>query len=157
MARHITREETLHTQNFTLIEFSEEGYIPPKRPYSFLAMLDDILDFAVLSLVDNGRLSFWMPTANDLDQEIKVPKHPCLEVTSVCTQEFNRCMCAPLMICEEALTNLGSRRLITYRRMPDSEVVDHVRKPRIKENGVNADDLNPFRKGYFQGFKSAFR
>jgi tRNA (guanine10-N2)-methyltransferase len=70
---------------------SEEGYIPPKRPYSFLAMLDDILDFAALSLVDNGRLSFWMPTANDLDQEIKVPMHPCLEITSVCTQEFNRC------------------------------------------------------------------
>lgn len=68
-----------------------ESYIPPKRPYSFLAMLDDILDFAVLSLVDGGRLSFWMPTANDLDQEIKVPTHPSLQIVSICTQEFNRC------------------------------------------------------------------
>lgn len=120
---------------------TEEGYIPPKRPYSFLAMLDDILDFAALSLVDDGRLSFWMPTANDLDQEIKVPTHPCLEIKSVCTQEFNR----------------WSRRLITYRRIPDAEVVNVLSKPRVQENGVNADDLNPFRKGYFQGFKSAFR
>lgn len=54
-------------------------------------MLDDILDFAATSLVDHGRLSFWMPTANDLDQEIKVPTHPSLETTSICTQEFNRC------------------------------------------------------------------
>jgi tRNA (guanine10-N2)-methyltransferase len=54
-------------------------------------MLDDILDFAAISLVDNGRLSFWMPTANDEDQEIKIPQHPSLEITSVCTQAFNRC------------------------------------------------------------------
>ncbi|TVY82003.1 tRNA (guanine(10)-N2)-methyltransferase [Lachnellula suecica] len=121
---------------------TEEGYIPPKKPYSFLAMLDDILDFATLSLVDGGRLSFWMPTANDQDQEIHIPTHPSLKITSVCTQEFNR----------------WSRRLITYTRIPDSEVVaGPARELRTKENGVNADDLNPFRKGYFQGFKAAFR
>lgn len=116
----------------------EDNYIPPKRPYSFLAMLDDILEFAVISLVDHGRLSFWMPTANDQDQEIKIPQHPCLQITSVCTQTFNR----------------WSRRLITYRRIPDAEVVERdARTERAKENGVNADDLNPFRKGYFKGFK----
>lgn len=54
-------------------------------------MLDDILDFAVLTIVDNGRLSFWMPTANEAEQEIQIPHHPSLEVVSVCTQEFNRC------------------------------------------------------------------
>ena len=69
----------------------EESYIPPKRPYSFLAMLDDILDFAALHLVENGRLSFWMPTANDEDQEIQIPQHHCLQITSVCTQAFNKC------------------------------------------------------------------
>lgn len=67
------------------------SYIPPKRPYSFLAMLDDILEFAAVSLVENGRLSFWMPTSNDIDQEIKIPEHPCLELDSVCTQAFNKC------------------------------------------------------------------
>ncbi|KAH8598794.1 S-adenosyl-L-methionine-dependent methyltransferase [Bisporella sp. PMI_857] len=118
----------------------EPGFIPPKKPYSFLAMLDDILEFASISLVDNGRLSFWMPTANDTDQEIKIPQHPYLEITSVCTQEFNQ----------------WSRRLITYRRLPDSELgAGGVREQRVKEIGVSADDLNPFRKGYFQGFKKA--
>ncbi|KAG9248392.1 S-adenosyl-L-methionine-dependent methyltransferase [Calycina marina] len=113
-------------------------FVPPKKPYSFLAMLDDILEFATTSLVDNGRLSFWMPTANDVDQEIKIPEHPSLEIIGVCTQEFNQ----------------WSRRLITYRRIPDAEVVaSESRQPRVKETGVNANDLNPFRKGYFQGFK----
>ena len=51
---------------------------------------------------------------------------------------------------------IGSRRLITYRRIPESEVViGEVRQQRVKETGVNANDLNPFRKGYFQGFKPA--
>lgn len=119
-----------------------DSYIPPKRPYSFLAMLDDILDFAALTLVENGTLSFWMPTSNDIDQEIKIPEHPCLAITSVCTQAFNK----------------WSRRLITYRRLADAEVeATTVRKEKVKENGVTASELNPFRKGYFGGFKAAFR
>jgi tRNA G10 N-methylase Trm11 len=69
----------------------QESYIPPKRPYSFLAMLDDILEFAALSLVDNGRLSFWMPTSNERDQEILPPQHRCLVISSICTQSFNKC------------------------------------------------------------------
>ncbi|KAL2067052.1 hypothetical protein VTL71DRAFT_1476, partial [Oculimacula yallundae] len=120
----------------------QESYVPSKKPYSFLAMLDDILEFASQTLVENGRLSFWMPTANDQDQEIKTPEHPCLEVTSICTQPFNK----------------WSRRLITYRRLPDSEVKEGpAREARTKENGVHADDLNPFRKSYFNGFKAVFR
>jgi tRNA (guanine10-N2)-methyltransferase len=73
-----------------------DAYIPPKKPYSFLAMLDDILEFSSISLVDNGRLSFWMPTSNDENQEIKPPQHPALEMVSVCTQEFNKCEHAEL-------------------------------------------------------------
>ena len=61
-------------------------------------MLDDILDFAALSLVDDGRLSFWIPTANDQDQEIKIPEHPCLQITSVCTQPFNKCECTSICV-----------------------------------------------------------
>lgn len=45
------------------------GYIPPKKPYSFTAMLDDILNFAAATLVDGGRLAFWMPTANESSDE----------------------------------------------------------------------------------------
>ena len=69
----------------------EPGYIPPKRPYSFTALLDDTLHFASLTLVENGRLAMWMPTANDEDIELVIPTHPCLKVVSVCVQPFNKC------------------------------------------------------------------
>lgn len=89
---HHTYVELKFRSYVKLLNFSrQEGYIPPKRPYSFMAMLDDILDFAALSLVENGRLSFWMPTSNEEDQEIHAPTHPCLHITSICTQDFNKC------------------------------------------------------------------
>lgn len=69
-------------------------FVAPKKPYSFTAMLDDILNFASDTLVDNGRISFWMPTANDEEQEIPMPSHPCLSIVVVCTQVFNKCMFA---------------------------------------------------------------
>ncbi|RYC59038.1 hypothetical protein CHU98_g7169 [Xylaria longipes] len=122
--------------------YRDPAFIPPKKPYSFIAMLDDILNFATDMLVDNGRLSFWMPTANDEDQEIAIPTHPCLDVVVVCTQVFNK----------------WSRRLITYRRLPDSDVDRSalaLRKTQQDQaNGRSADDLNPFRRHYFRGFKS---
>ena len=129
------------------MKISMASYIPPKRPYSLHSILTDILNFASLSLVPDGRLSFWLPTSNDADQEIKIPTHPHLELVSVCTQEFNK----------------WSRRLITYRRLQDNEVKEDEKegergeRGQEKENGVSADDLNPFRRGYFQGFKAAFR
>ena len=70
----------------------QDKYIPPKKPYSFEAMLDDLLEFAALSLVDDGRLSLWMPTANDEDVILGIPAHPYLELTSVCIQTFNKCV-----------------------------------------------------------------
>jgi tRNA (guanine10-N2)-methyltransferase len=54
-------------------------------------MLDDILVFATDMLVDDGRISFWMPTANDEEQDIPVPTHPSLELTSLCVQPFYKC------------------------------------------------------------------
>ncbi|KAF2657545.1 tRNA guanosine-2'-O-methyltransferase [Lophiostoma macrostomum CBS 122681] len=117
----------------------EPSYIPPKRPYSFIAMLDDILAFAASALVANGRLSMWMPTANDEDIELFIPTNPYLEIVSVCVQPFNK----------------WSRRLLTYRRLGDEEVdkeqVEIARKE--YEKGVKADDLNIFRRKYFEGFK----
>ena len=55
-------------------------------------MLDDILEVGALHLVDNGRLSLWMPTANDQEVELEIPTHQCLELVSVCVQPFNKCM-----------------------------------------------------------------
>lgn len=69
----------------------QDDYVPPKRPYSFLAMLDDILQFAADHLVPGGRLCFWMPTANEDFSQLDIPTHPELEIVSVCVQEFNKC------------------------------------------------------------------
>ncbi|KAH7130784.1 tRNA guanosine-2'-O-methyltransferase-like protein TRM11 [Dendryphion nanum] len=123
--------------------FKEPAYIPPKRPYSFLAMLDDILAFAATTLVIGGRLSMWMPTANDEDIELMIPTNPYLEIVSVCVQPFNK----------------WSRRLLTYKRIPDEKVdmkeVEKFLEKRkaLIEEGVSADELNAFRRKYFEGFK----
>jgi len=119
--------------------YKESTYIPPKRPYSFSAILDDILAFAVATLVENGRLSMWMPTANDEDVELVIPTHPCLEIVSVCVQPFNK----------------WSRRLLTYRRLMESEIPQGALEMANKEyeRGVTADELNDFRRKYFEGFR----
>lgn len=70
----------------------QDKYIPPKKAYSFEAMLGDLLDFSAQMLVDDGRLSLWMPTANDENMELGIPSHPALQLVSVCVQNFNKCM-----------------------------------------------------------------
>ncbi|KAF3766752.1 tRNA guanosine-2'-O-methyltransferase [Cryphonectria parasitica EP155] len=123
-------------------KYKDPDFIAPKKPYSFLAMLDDILQFSAETLVDGGRLSFWMPTANDQDQEIGVPTHPCLEIITICVQPFNK----------------WSRRLITYRKLPDESVsLTDLEAWEVRAGaqhaGVTAEELNPFRKGYFNKFQ----
>ena len=76
-----------------LTSSSREGYIAPKKAYSFDAMIEDIFDFGAITLVEGGRLSIWIPTANDEDIEIAVPQHQCFKLVSACLQEFNRCEC----------------------------------------------------------------
>ncbi|OLN87916.1 tRNA (guanine(10)-N2)-methyltransferase [Colletotrichum chlorophyti] len=119
--------------------YKQTDFIAPKKPYSFLAMLDDILEFASNTLVDGGRLSFWMPTANDEDQEIPVPQHPRLDIVVICVQPFNK----------------WSRRLITYKRIPESQVDPEklAAYKRTFHEGTTADELNPFRRGYFAKFE----
>ncbi|CAK7239157.1 MAG: hypothetical protein STHCBS139747_000585 [Sporothrix thermara] len=125
--------------------YKDPLFIPPKQPYSFMALLNDLMHFASDTLVDHGRLSFWMPTANDQSQELPIPSHPCLSLVSVCTQVFNK----------------WSRRLITFQRIPDSEVDAEALAAALeaaaitpKLKGQTANDLNPFRKGYFSKFES---
>ncbi|GAB7361059.1 hypothetical protein MBLNU230_g1099t1 [Neophaeotheca triangularis] len=146
------------------------NYIPPKQPYSFERMLDDVLDFAAEMLVNGGRLCMWMPVADEDDEEenatpqvggkqnpaieetvpekeYDIPQHPALQLVSVCTQDFNR----------------WSRRLLTYSRMPDGTVKpDDLLSYKASRLGLpgatighrsTADELNGFRKKYFQGFK----
>ncbi|KAL8825977.1 MAG: hypothetical protein Q9170_007587 [Blastenia crenularia] len=118
--------------------YLQDHYLPPKKAYSFEAMLDDILAFASETLVEGGRLSLWMPTANDEDEKLEIPSNGCLKVVSVCTQSFNK----------------WSRLLLTYRRLRDDEIKEGQpsRQKRL-ETGTTANDLNSFRKRYFEGFK----
>jgi tRNA (guanine10-N2)-methyltransferase len=120
------------------------GFIAPKKPYSFLRMLDDILDFAARTLVDGGRLAFWMPSANEDDsgeEEVTViPRHPLMALRHECVQRFNK----------------WSRRLLVYERVPreQAESVEELANgvQRTSVSGSRADDLNPFRRRYFQAF-----
>ena len=80
-----------------------DTYLPPKKPYSFTRMLDDVLDFGAQRLVDDGRLCIWMPVAGASDEsegaiaqyqepaEYAIPRHPQLELVSECVQQFNKC------------------------------------------------------------------
>ncbi|KAK4560589.1 hypothetical protein LTR86_005786 [Recurvomyces mirabilis] len=129
----------------------QPNYIPPKKPYSFLRMLDDILEFSATRLVDGGRLCMWMPVAGavDLDghseaqavkdAEYEIPRHPALKLVAVCTQDFNK----------------WSRRLLTYRRAPDESVdgeamlayqAQRLTVANMEDDGKKADDLNAFRR-----------
>jgi tRNA (guanine10-N2)-methyltransferase len=123
------------------------GFIAPKKPYSFTAMLDDILDFAARTLVDGGRLAFWMPSANEneLGDEVPIviPMHRHLALKHECIQRFNK----------------WSRRLLVYERLPgrlDMEV--DMAELAIKKDTAEgdeartADELNDFRRRYFQAF-----
>jgi tRNA (guanine10-N2)-methyltransferase len=120
------------------------GYVAPKRPYSFDRMLDDILAFAVQTLVDGGRLAFWMPSANEDEtgQEIEteIPTHEGLKLLHVCVQRFNR----------------WSRRLIVYERVAGDigtdRITDGIQGLRLDPGLKSADALNPFRRRYFQAF-----
>ncbi|KAJ5892513.1 tRNA (guanine(10)-N2)-methyltransferase [Penicillium tannophilum] len=114
------------------------GYIPPKKPYGFEAMQKDILDFASRTLVTNGRLAMWMPTAIEGD-DLKVPMHPNLEVVSVCVQSFGN----------------WARQLMTYRRLPEGEVSDTSQgRTKVDKTGITASEVNEFRRKYFNRFQT---
>lgn len=120
------------------------GFIAPKRPYSFDLMLGDILDFAARVLVDGGRLAFWMPCANEAEEEFAVPTDPkgLVILKHACVQVFNK----------------WSRRLLVYERVPgeiieEDELVSVVQRMNMNGGGHHADDLNQFRRMYFQGFR----
>lgn len=115
-------------------------FVAPKRPYSFNRMLDDILEFAARSLVDGGRLAFWMPCANESEERFEIPQHPLLPLKHSCVQTFNK----------------WSRRLLIYERRPgdltEEELSSALRKLGVDRPGHSADDLNQFRRMYFRGF-----
>nr|XP_036575048.1 RNA methylase family protein [Colletotrichum truncatum]KAF6781558.1 RNA methylase family protein [Colletotrichum truncatum] len=111
--------------------YKQTDFIAPKKPYSFLAMLDDILEFASDTLVDGGRLSFWMPTANDEDQEIPVPMHPKLDIVVVCVQPFNKCTSCCFPIPPRLAKNKKLQSLLTLANRVEKthHIPPHPRRP----------------------------
>lgn len=110
--------------------------------------MNDILTFAVRTLVTDGRLCMWMPANSDEEIEISVPMHQNLEVLSTSVQPFNNCEHHLSSFESKCLTlSPGSRRLITYRRLPEG-VLSDVSSKRQKgdASGVSADELNAFRR-----------
>lgn len=111
-----------------------EGYIAPKKPYAFSKLMTDLLSFANERLTDDGRLAFWMPTANEDMQENKIPRHPGLELVSYGIQEFGK----------------WSRALLVYRKRRENEP---IALESSFEKGLKFDPAEEFREKYFRGFK----
>jgi tRNA (guanine10-N2)-methyltransferase len=152
-------QEVVHLADGTPAHLRKD-YVPPKKPYSFVRMMDDILGFSAERLVDGGRLCLWMPVAGApedgesdatsaedgeapvAEAEYDIPQHPALKLVSHCRQDFNK----------------WSRRLLTYSRMKDEEVdaeallAYKAQRLALASNDcandlrVKADDLNHFRK-----------
>lgn len=108
--------------------FLRKEYIPTKKPYSLDSLLDDLLKYSASRLPINGRLAFWMPTANDENVETIIPLHANLELKYNCVQEFNK----------------WSRRLLVYINRGDS-----YNGP--TNGGVKRSTTN-FRERYFNHF-----
>lgn len=70
--------------------FLRRDYIPTKKPVSLDSLLDTLLDYSANKLPINGRLAFWMPTANDENIETVIPMHSNLELKYNCVQQFNK-------------------------------------------------------------------
>lgn len=104
-----------------------QNYIPPKKPYQFSSLLDDLLEFSSEHLRPQGRLCFWIPTANEDFEPTDIPHHADLKLIDECVQQFNK----------------WSRRLLVYVRRPPGERGLHV----------SATEKNEFRAKYFKGFK----
>ncbi|ODV96264.1 hypothetical protein PACTADRAFT_16407, partial [Pachysolen tannophilus NRRL Y-2460] len=110
--------------------FLRRDYIQPKKSYELDSLLDDLLRFAAKSLPVGGRLSFWMPTANDRFESTQIPQHENLELIYNLVQEFNK----------------WARRLLVYVKRDE----DYKGKTMTKDD---RSVVNNFRQRYFTGFR----
>lgn len=87
----------------------EKSYLPPCQPYSVVELLTDLLTFSAKTLVQGGRLVFWLPTTNDFKNS-DLPDHPCFKLIAN-SQQF--------------LTLKYSRRLVTYEKIIEFDEALH--------------------------------
>lgn len=109
-------------------------FIQPTKPYELSNLLDDLLKFAAERLPVNGRLAFWMPTANDDFEVNLLPQHQKLELIYNLEQEFNK----------------WSRRLLVYVKRDHDYIGETT-------NGLKVMNIKNFRDRYFDGFSENSR
>lgn len=116
------------------LAYLRRDFVPPKRPYELSSLLDDLLQFSSERLVENGRLAFWMPTANDDFEATLIPQHEKLELQYNIEQSFNK----------------WSRRLLVYVKRGDLYVG-------VTSNGLRESNIRSFRDRYFSKFSENSR
>lgn len=79
-------------------------HVAQTQPYAVSDVMADLLDVAARTLVRGGRLVYVIPSMQDFDPELDLPRHKCLRLVSVCYQ--------PLQ------TELG-RRTVTMEKIED--------------------------------------
>lgn len=89
----------------TTVHDSSRPYFPPTVRVRFSDFLQSLLLFAAGTLVEGGRLVYWLPTTKEYTDS-DVPRHPGLRIVSNC---------------EQPLTTRMSRRLITMERVSHIE------------------------------------
>lgn len=109
--------------------YLRQDYVPPKKPYELANLLDDLLQFSANRLPVNGRLAFWMPTANDEYEINQIPQHENLELLYNLEQVFNK----------------WSRRLLVYVKRDTSY-------KGVTSNGLKLNNITNFRDRYFKRF-----
>jgi tRNA (guanine10-N2)-methyltransferase len=109
-------------------------FIAPKKPYELSSLLEDLLQYAAERLPINGRLAFWMPTANDDFQQNLIPQHKQLQLIYNLEQEFNK----------------WSRRLLVYVKQDEAFNGETT-------NGLRDHKIKNFRDRYFKSFNESSR
>uniref|UniRef100_A0AC34RG80 Uncharacterized protein n=1 Tax=Panagrolaimus sp. JU765 TaxID=591449 RepID=A0AC34RG80_9BILA len=94
-------------EHWTLPGSTHEQHFPEKAKYSLNQVFLDLLDLAASKLEINGRIAFWFPVVRDTYSEKVLPRHNAMEL---------------IANCEQCLTKKGSRRLLTYKKIRESEM-----------------------------------
>jgi len=79
-------------------------HIAQTKPYIVSDVMADLLDVAARSLVKNGRLVYIIPSMLDFDEDVDLPRHPCLRLVHSCYQPLS--------------SQLG-RRMVTMKKIKE--------------------------------------
>ncbi|XP_066253670.1 tRNA (guanine(10)-N2)-methyltransferase homolog [Euwallacea similis] len=118
--RETTERVGTQKHDYVIREKHLATHIPAKVEYGIPNIYRDLLDFSAKHLKLGGRLVCWFPIFRDDYTEDCLPMHPCLKL---------------LANCEQPLSKVTSRRLLTYEktRHPSVDEVDDVEHSRIHD------------------------